>query len=76
MKIQSKEVSVARAQLVAVRLGRRLGLLDNQRNIRAATMAEVEEFCFGPLRQIDLEEQRAEAIAAANIAVTAFDDPA
>lgn len=76
MKIQSKEISAQRAQGVALALGHHLGYLDDQRNTRAATMAEVEEFCFGPLRRIDMEFRRAAAIAAANITVPAFDEPA
>lgn len=74
MKIQSKDITAAQATRAAVALGSHLGLLDNQRNTRAATLAEVEEFCFGPLRKLTLKYEREQAIAAANINVTAFDE--
>lgn len=76
MKIQSKDIPAQEAAIVAAALGKHLGLMDNQRNTRAATMAEVEEFCFAPLREITREYKRQLAIAAANITVTAFDEPA
>lgn len=74
-KIQSKEITVAQANRAALALGHYQGRLDNNRNVRAATLEEVQEFCFGPLRQITLDFERAQAIAAANITVTAFDEP-
>lgn len=76
MKISSKEITVAQATRAGVALGHYLGLEDAQRNIRSATLEEVQEFCFGPLRKITLDYERELAIAAANITVAAFDEPA
>lgn len=76
MKISSKEITVAQATRAGVALGHHLGLLDNQRNIRAATLEEVQEFCFGPLRKITRDYEERQAVIAANITVTAFDEPA
>lgn len=75
MKISSKEITVAQATRAGVALGHHLQLLDNNRNIRAATLEEVQEFCFGPLRQITIDYERKAAIAAANITVAPFDEP-
>lgn len=55
MKIQSKDVSAEVAQDLALALGHYLGYTDNQRNPRAATAGEINDFVFGPAKQIYLD---------------------
>lgn len=73
MKIQSKDVTNQQAQNIAQALGEHVPYLDNQRNVRPATMAEVEAYCFGPLKKIWQDWERRKAIAAANIEVPPAD---
>lgn len=73
MKIQSKNFSNEQFDCIACALGNYLGLLDDQRNSRPATMEEIEDFCFGPLRKIDLDFKLKVAIIAADIVVVPFD---
>lgn len=75
MKIQSKELTVAQITRAAVALGKEKQYLDNQRNIRPATLAEIEDYCFGPLRELTLKYERQVALASVPINVAPFDEP-
>ena len=64
MRIQSNDIPIERLEELAQALGEELGLLDNQRNTRAATPDEVRAWIFAPAKALHLKFVTKRAIAA------------
>lgn len=65
------EVTADELTRARIAVGAKMGLLDNQRNVRPATNAELREFVFGPLKKLVLDYER--EVAAQKLQLTPFE---